>query len=121
MTEGQCQFRPKPKKTERQLSAFGRNRNYAERGHLPTFGAETETEAEFRSASISDLGIRLPRTPPFSHLLRHAGGYSRTILTPNLHILVHIYSGNLSCSGNNWENSPGEIYGTNVPGNVSTV
>src|SRR6218665_741262 len=51
MTEGQCQFRPKPKKTERQLSAFGRNRNYAERGHLPTFGAETETEAEFRSAS----------------------------------------------------------------------
>src|SRR6218665_460850 len=32
----------------------------------------------------SDLGIRLPRTPPFSRLLRHAGGYSRTILTPNL-------------------------------------
>src|SRR6218665_3321506 len=32
----------------------------------------------------SDLGIRLPRTPHFSRLLRHAGGYSRTILTPNL-------------------------------------
>src|SRR6218665_3418802 len=32
----------------------------------------------------SDLGIRLPRTPPFSCLLRHAGGCSRTILTPNL-------------------------------------
>ena len=28
--------------------------------------------------------MRLPRTPPFSRLLRHAGGYSRTILTPNL-------------------------------------
>src|SRR6218665_2809098 len=32
----------------------------------------------------SALGIRLPRTPHFSRLLRHAGGYSRTILTPNL-------------------------------------
>ena len=32
----------------------------------------------------SDLGIRLPRTSLFSRLLRHAGGYSRTILTPNL-------------------------------------
>src|SRR6218665_162142 len=32
----------------------------------------------------SDLVIRLPRTPPFSRLLRHAGGYTRTILTPNL-------------------------------------
>src|SRR6218665_178588 len=32
----------------------------------------------------SDLGIRLARTPPFSRLLRHVGGYSRTILTPNL-------------------------------------
>src|SRR6218665_471848 len=30
------------------------------------------------------LASRLPRTPPFSRLLRHAGGYSRTILTPNL-------------------------------------
>src|SRR6218665_2247433 len=28
----------------------------------------------------------LPRTPPFSRLLRHAGGYSRTILTPNLQV-----------------------------------
>src|SRR6218665_639017 len=26
------------------------------------------------------LASRLPRTPPFSRLLRHAGGYSRTIL-----------------------------------------
>src|SRR6218665_3310138 len=25
----------------------------------------------------SDLGLRLPRTPPFSRLLRHAGGCSR--------------------------------------------
>src|SRR6218665_2586535 len=31
-----------------------------------------------------DVATRLPRTPPFSRLLRHAGGYSRTILTPNL-------------------------------------
>jgi len=30
------------------------------------------------------LASRLPRTPPFSRLLQHAGGYSRTILTPNL-------------------------------------
>src|SRR6218665_793165 len=30
------------------------------------------------------LASRLPRTPPFSRLLRHAEGYSRTILTPNL-------------------------------------
>src|SRR6218665_394705 len=27
----------------------------------------------------SNRGIRLPRIPPFSRLLRHAGGYSRTI------------------------------------------
>ena len=31
-----------------------------------------------------DVATRLPRTPPFSRLLQHAGGYSRTILTPNL-------------------------------------
>ena|SRR6218665_2912524 len=39
----------------------------------------------------SDLRIQRPRTlpldyrtpPPFSRLLRHAGGYSETILTPN--------------------------------------
>src|SRR6218665_240111 len=30
------------------------------------------------------LASRLPCIPPFSRLLRHAGGYSRTILTPNL-------------------------------------
>src|SRR6218665_1006335 len=30
------------------------------------------------------LASRLPPTPPFSRLLRHAGGYSRKILTPNL-------------------------------------
>src|SRR6218665_3202749 len=34
----------------------------------------------------SDLGIRLQRTPPFSRLLRHAGGYSRTILITNLQV-----------------------------------
>src|SRR6218665_3500923 len=32
----------------------------------------------------SDLATRLSRTRPFNRLLRHAGGYSRTILTPNL-------------------------------------
>src|SRR6218665_3587703 len=34
------------------------------------------------------LAHRLPRTPPFSRLLRHAAGYSRTILTPNLQGLI---------------------------------
>src|SRR6218665_1383494 len=36
-------------------------------------------------SSAAYVITRLPRTPPFSRLLRHAGGYSRTILTPNLH------------------------------------
>src|SRR6218665_664071 len=36
------------------------------------------------------LASRLPRTPPFSRLLRHAGGYRRTILTPNLEgVIAH--------------------------------
>src|SRR6218665_907566 len=34
--------------------------------------------------AAADVATRLARTPPFSRLLRHAGGYSRTILTPNL-------------------------------------
>src|SRR6218665_2653880 len=34
--------------------------------------------------AAADVATRLPRTPPFSRLLRYAGGYSRTILTPNL-------------------------------------
>src|SRR6218665_826456 len=34
--------------------------------------------------AAADVATRLPHTPPFSRLLRHAGGYSRTILTPNL-------------------------------------
>src|SRR6218665_2299977 len=34
--------------------------------------------------AAADVATRLPRTPPFSRLLRHAGGYSRIILTPNL-------------------------------------
>src|SRR6218665_1876904 len=44
-------------------------------------GVEPRTLA---SIAAADVAIRLPRTPPFSHLLRHAGGNSRTILTPNL-------------------------------------
>src|SRR6218665_1874371 len=32
--------------------------------------------------AAADVATRLPRTPPFSRLLRQAGGYSRTILTP---------------------------------------
>src|SRR6218665_3511927 len=40
----------------------------------------------------SNLGIRLPLIPPFSRLLRHAGGYSRTILTPNLSSTAHLMS-----------------------------
>src|SRR6218665_1197826 len=35
--------------------------------------------------AATEVATGLPRTPPFSRLLRHAGGYSRTILTPNLH------------------------------------
>src|SRR6218665_494635 len=35
------------------------------------------------------IATRLPRTPPFSRLLRHAGSYSRTILTPNLQGFIH--------------------------------
>src|SRR6218665_1274650 len=34
--------------------------------------------------TLASSATRLPCTPPFSRLLRHAGGYSRTILTPNL-------------------------------------
>ena len=30
---------------------FGRNQNHVERGHLPTYSAETEIEAEFQLAS----------------------------------------------------------------------
>jgi len=37
--------------TECGTTAFGRNRMSAESAHLSTFGAETETEAEIRSAS----------------------------------------------------------------------
>src|SRR6218665_1685554 len=41
---------------------------------------------EPRTLASSGRGCctRLRRTPPFSRLLRHAGGYSWTILTPNL-------------------------------------
>src|SRR6218665_4024481 len=38
--------------------------------------------------AAADVATRLPRTPPFSRLLRHAGGYSRTILTANLQWLL---------------------------------
>src|SRR6218665_1870399 len=34
------------------------------------------------------LGLRPACTPPFSRLLRHTGGYCRTILTPNLQGLL---------------------------------
>src|SRR6218665_362800 len=40
------------------------------------------------SVAAADVATRLPRTPPFSRLLRHAGGYRRTILTPNLQGLI---------------------------------
>src|SRR6218665_1629840 len=39
--------------------------------------------------AAADGATRLPRTPPFSCLLRHAGDYSRTILTPNLQVTLH--------------------------------
>src|SRR6218665_598949 len=38
--------------------------------------------------AAADVATRLPRTPPFSRLLRHAGDYSRTILTPNLQVTL---------------------------------
>src|SRR6218665_3820658 len=42
--------------------------------------------------AAADVATRLPSTPPFSRLLRDAGGYSRTILTPNLqgYTCVHV-------------------------------
>src|SRR6218665_2571186 len=43
-------------------------------------GVEPRTLA----SSAADVATRLPRTPPFSRLLRHAGRYSRTILPPKL-------------------------------------
>src|SRR6218665_3591969 len=49
------------------------------------------------------LASRLPCTPPFSRLLRHARGYSRTILTPNLqgfdllHAFLIVLRTQLSC------------------------
>src|SRR6218665_929697 len=40
--------------------------------------------------AAANVASRLPRTPPFSRLLRHTGGYSRTIITPNLQGLSSI-------------------------------
>src|SRR6218665_196882 len=37
-----------------------------------------------RNLMTANVTTRLWRAPPFSRLLRHAGGYSGTILTPNL-------------------------------------
>src|SRR6218665_3118924 len=47
---------------------------------------EQKTRSKFLPWRVEPraMASRLPRTPPFSRLLRHAGGYSRTILTPNL-------------------------------------
>src|SRR6218665_4010007 len=42
--------------------------------------------------AAADVATRLPRTPRFSRLLRHAGGYSRTILTPNLRGWMYIHT-----------------------------
>src|SRR6218665_1145436 len=64
-------------------------------------GVEPRTLA---SIAAADIATRLPRTPPFSRLLRHAGSYSRTILTPNLQgvdnriakVLYHIYISHLT-------------------------
>src|SRR6218665_931106 len=51
---------------------------------------EQKTRSKFLAA---DVATRLPRTTPFSRLLRHAGGYNRTILTPNLiYIYCYVYS-----------------------------
>src|SRR6218665_1139344 len=63
---------------------------WSQRRNSGAHGAENSIQisalagVELRTWASSDVATRLPRTPPFSHLLRHAGGYSRTILTPNL-------------------------------------
>src|SRR6218665_3656293 len=49
--------------------------------------------------AATDVATRLPCTHPFSRLLRHAGGYSRTILTPNLQGLL--WHTNAQCRGSN--------------------
>ena len=41
--------------------------------------------------AAADVATRLPRTPPFSRLLRHAEGYSRTIRFLSLGFLVIHY------------------------------
>src|SRR6218665_3309845 len=63
---------------------------WSQRRNSGAHGAENSIQisalagVEPRTWTSSDVATRLPRTPPFSRLLRHAGGYSRTILTPNL-------------------------------------
>src|SRR6218665_1021981 len=70
---------------------------WSQRRNSGAHGAENSIEisalagVEPRTWASSDVATRLPRTPPFSRLLRHAGGYSRTILTPNLQDNVCVY------------------------------
>ena len=40
----------------------------------------------------ANITTRLRRTTPFSRLLRHAVGYSETILTPNLQGFIYFYT-----------------------------
>src|SRR6218665_558566 len=82
---------------------FGRPFTYSLLGEFPVLGlalvpdvvvpeADNGAQGAEDLIQISALAVvqsrtlasRLPRTSPFSRLLRHAGCYSRTILTPNL-------------------------------------
>ena len=47
-------------------------------------GPRGGTAVRLEHIAAADVSTRLPRTPPFSRLLRHIGGYSMTILTPKL-------------------------------------
>src|SRR6218665_2637409 len=70
---------------------------WSQRQNSSAHGAENSIQisalagVEPWNQAAADVATRLPRTPPFSLLLRHAGGYSRTIVTLNLHVYIYIY------------------------------
>src|SRR6218665_1766936 len=63
---------------------WSQRRNSGAHGAENSIQISTLARVEPWHLAAADVATRLPRTPPFSRLLRHAGGYSRTILTPNL-------------------------------------
>src|SRR6218665_1257744 len=78
---------------------------WSQRRNSGAHGAENSIQisalagVEPRTWLSSDVATRLPRPPPFSRLLRHAGGYSRTILTPNLQGFFHLCQTQLKAHG----------------------